>query len=368
MNTIKLIEKIEGEAKLNFSFDKDKKIDFVDIDFLTSRNIEKILEGKPALDALVINPRVCGICNHVHWIATVEALEDCYDSIKITQKAKILRELTLNFELVANHFKWFYLNLLPLFGKKQYILKATKTSTLMSKAIATIAGQYPHNSYVIVGGVVSDITNMDLIKVKSYINETLKYFENTVVHADTIRFMSCDNMDELLDKEGDLPYLLKEIIDNNWQNIGKSYDRFIVFGSNTYFADGKSLKTKVTKNISINQVSLENNIKSKAKNVMYKNKYYEVGPLCRAMIGKIPLIRDSHRKYKDSMYSRILARTCEIPQLLHHCLELIDKIDISEESYIRPSADISNMTSNGESSAEAARGSLIHKVKIKMEL
>ena len=32
----------------------------------------------------------------------------------------------------------------------------------MSKAIAVIAGQYPHNSYAIVGGVVSDITNMDM--------------------------------------------------------------------------------------------------------------------------------------------------------------------------------------------------------------
>ncbi len=36
---IKLIEKIEGEAKLNFNF-KDNKINFVDIEFMSTRNIE----------------------------------------------------------------------------------------------------------------------------------------------------------------------------------------------------------------------------------------------------------------------------------------------------------------------------------------
>ena len=102
MNTIKLIEKIEGETKLNFSFNKDNKIDFVDIEFLSTRNIEQILEGKSALDALVINPRVCGICGHAHLIATVKALESCYDDLQISNKAKILRGLTLNFELEAN--------------------------------------------------------------------------------------------------------------------------------------------------------------------------------------------------------------------------------------------------------------------------
>ena len=109
-NIIKLIEKIEGEAKLNFSFDNQDKIDYVDIEFLTTRNIEKILETKPALDALVINPRVCGICGQAHLIATVQALEDCYSNIQISNKAKILRELTLNFEIIANHLKWFAIN------------------------------------------------------------------------------------------------------------------------------------------------------------------------------------------------------------------------------------------------------------------
>ena len=361
---IKLIEKIEGEAKLNFSFDEDKKIDFVDIEFFSTRNIENILKTKPALDALVINPRVCGICGHAHLIATVKALEDCYKDLKLTNKAKIIRELTLNFELIQNHFKWFYLTILPLLGYKQHILKATKPSQTMAKAIATLAGQYPHTSYALVGGVVSDVSMMDVVKVKNYIDEVLHYFETNVVIADTTNLTECSNIDTILKKDGDLSKVLLKIKTNSWEHIGKSYDRFIVFGQNSYFSSGKSTKTRVTKNINTNDVKEQLNETSYAKNVTYKDKYYEVGPLSRAMINKTPLIKDAHRKYSDSMFSRILARVCEIPQLLKHSKKLLDDLDLDEVSYIKPNIDISKISASGVGVVEAARGTLIHKVEL----
>jgi len=363
-NKIELIEKIEGEAKLNFSF-KDKKIDFVDIEFLSSRHIENILKGKNCLDALVINPRVCGICGHAHLIATVQALENCYDNLKISNKAKIIRELTLNFELIQNHFKWFYLTVLPLFGYKQYVLKATHPSALMAKSIATLAGQYPHTSYAIVGGVVCDVTNTDLINISHLLNQTIDFFEKNIVHNDSNKFLSCDNTDKVLKLQGDMPMILRDIKKNNWQDIGKSFDRFIVFGENSYFKSGRGVKTRINHNINMKYINEFSNENSFAKNVKFKKYFYEVGPLSRAMLNKTPLIKDTHRKYKDSIFSRILARVCEIPQLLNHSKDLISQLDLSEPSYIKPPIDISKMTAYGESAVEAARGSLVHKVSIK---
>jgi len=360
---IKLIEKIEGEAKLNFSF-KERKIDFVEIEFMSTRNIETILQGKSPLDALVINPRVCGICGHAHLIATVQALEDCYDDLQITNKAKTIRELTLNFELIQNHFKWFYLTILPLFEKQQHILKATYPSQFMAKAIALFGGQYPHTSYAVVGGVVCDITDVDIIKLQHYIDETIKFFEDNIVHGDSEKFLVCDNIEKILNKSGDLPDILNRIVENGWINYGKSYDRFIVFGENSYFKKGKSLKTRFYKSVSIKSIKEFDNAKSYAKNVSYKDKYYEVGPLARAMVNKTLLIKDAHRKYGDSIFSRILARVCEISQLLQHSKKLISNLDLSEPSYIKPSVDIVKLNASGESAVEAARGSLIHKVKI----
>jgi hydrogenase large subunit len=360
---IELIEKIEGEAKLDFSFDGDK-IKHVGIEFISSRHIENILKGKDPLDALVINPRVCGICGHAHLIATVKALEDCYDDLKIPKKAEIIRELTLNFELIQNHFKWLYLVIFPLLGEKQNIYKATHPSQLMAKAIATVAGQYPHNSYAIVGGITSEILQADLIKLDNIINEMLDFYQKNLIDVNLEDFISCENIETMLKQNGDLPELIKIIKEQKLEHTGKSFDRFIVFGENSYFKSGKANKTRVTKKLHLRYLKESINEKSYAKNVTYKDRYFEVGPLSRAMINKTPLIKDAHRRYKDSMLSRILARVCEIPQLLLHSGKLIKQIDLSEPSYIKPNKDISFVDGEGVGYVEAARGSLIHQVKL----
>jgi hydrogenase large subunit len=364
IKTINLIEKIEGEAKLGLEF-KNGVIDFAQIEFFSSRNIENILQGKSALDALVINPRVCGICGHAHLIATVEALEACYEKISITPKAKILRELTLNLEIVQNHIKWLYLTIMPLLGFGQDVLKAMKGATIANKAIATIAGQYPHNSYAIVGGVVSEPSFIEIVKLKGYINELISFFESYIVKSNSNELLECDNFAKLFAQSGDLIDLLEEIKNSKLEYIGKSYDKFIVFGSNSYFKRGKSHKTRVTTHIDEKYIQEIENTTSLAKNVWYKEKYYEVGPLSRAMVLKTPLIKDLHRHYADSIVSRIVARVCEIPQLLHHSLKLIEDIDLKELSFIQPSIDISMLNGVGVSSVEAARGSLVHKVELK---
>jgi hydrogenase large subunit len=317
MNKIELIEKIEGEATLDFHR-SGNKIDFVDIRFLSSRHIENILEGKNPLDALVINPRVCGICGHAHLIATVQALENCYDKIEVSKKAQIIRELTVNFEIIQNHFKWFYLTILPLFQNSQNIYKATYPSQLMGKAIATLAGQYPHNSYAIPGGITNEILPFELIQVENFIDQTLEFYRQNMIHVDLEKFMGCENVTNIFNKEGDLVELLHTIKKNKWTKTGKSYDRFIVFGQNSYFKSGRGVATRINHKINPKYIKEFSNQNSYAKSVQFKKYYYEVGPLARAMINKTLLIKDAHRRYQDSMLSRILARICEIPQLLFH--------------------------------------------------
>jgi hydrogenase large subunit len=363
MKKIELLEKIEGEATLHFHF-KNKKIIHTDIEFLSSRHIENILVGKHPLDALIINPRVCGICGHAHLIATVQALEDCYENIEISQKAKILRELTLNFELIQNHFKWFYLVIMPLFGFDQSIHKATFPSKTINQAIATIAGQYPHNSYAIVGGITNEILHKDLIAIEQFIDQVIKFYQENVVQVSLENFVDCGSISKVMDQKGDLVTLLKTIDKNHLHKTGNSYDKFLVLGENSYFQAGRSTATRVSKTTNPKYIYEFDNTNSYAKNVKYKNSYYEVGPMARAMINKTALIKDAHRKYKDSMFCRILARVCEIPQLLLHSKKLLQEIDLQQPSYIKPNIDINKLSSSGTSCIEAARGSLVHKVAI----
>ncbi len=359
----KLIEKIEGEATLKFHFDQDR-IEFVDILFGSQRGIEQILEGRPAEDALVINPRVCGICGHAHLIATVKALESCIEGLEISPKASIIRELTLNLELIQNHFKWFYLTLLPQLHLEQKLLLASEVSRLISQAIAHLAGQYPHNSYAIVGGITSEPTSIEILSVRNLLKEVIAFFEKHMVVADTTRLLGCEKTQTLLSHQGDLPQLLNLLLEKGWQSEGRSFDRFIVFGESLYFQRGKSIKTRIQPHISERFVEVSPNSDSLAQNVTYKQKYYEVGPLSRAMLLKTPLIKDAHRRYGDSLFSRILARSCETIQLLHHSLGLLSQIDLSQPSWIEPPQSIKRVSAEGVGAVEAARGSLIHRVKL----
>ena len=168
----KLITKIEGEALLHI--EGDDIVEFVEIEFYQFRGIEEYLKNKHFMDALVINPRICGICGHSHLIATAKAIENAFDA-KITKKAELFRKLTLNVEIIENHIKWFYITLFPTQIKdKKYMFKALALSQKISKAIALIAGQYPHTSYAIPGGITSDITYVELTKVKNLIEEVLE--------------------------------------------------------------------------------------------------------------------------------------------------------------------------------------------------
>ena len=81
------------------------------------------------------------------------------------------------------------------------------------------------------------------------------------------------------------------------------------------------------------------------------------------MLLKTPLTKEAHRRYGDSLFSRILARVCEIPRLLRYTEALIASIDLSESAWIDPGPLPEE--AEGTGIVEAARGSLIHRLQIK---
>ena len=181
-----LIEKIEGEAELDFTFNEGQ-IEDVRISFGFYRGIEEILQGKDAWDALVITPRVCGICNHAHLLAAVSAIEDGYQNagiaLQLSRKAQSIREFTLACELIQNHIKWFYMTILPqlevylqIDERDNHALKATYLSATITRALAIFAGQWPHSSYAVPVGVTCDPTHLYIMQAASLIDESIRFF------------------------------------------------------------------------------------------------------------------------------------------------------------------------------------------------
>jgi len=322
--TKKIVAKIEGEATLKLH-KKNNIIEFAEIEFWQYRGMEEFLQNRHYMDACVINPRICGICGHSHLIATAKAIENALD-VKITKKAEILREITLGLEIIQNHIKWFYITLL----ESKYF-KALNFTKDVAKLIAIIAGQFPHNSYAIPGGVTCDLTNLEIVKIKNFLTELFDRYQN---------FMDMDG------KSRDL----EESFENIPKDIGRGLNRFLVLGDNFYFkSNGDYQYVKEEKTTSLN------------KNALYKDEFYEVGPLARNLDNE--LVKSIYEKYEDSIYTRIFARLYEVNLIFKYLLKIIEKIDVNEKSYIQPN----KKNGEGVGVIEAPRGSLIHKVKIEDE-
>ncbi len=372
--TKEIMQKIEGEAELELEW-KDGAVASSRVKFFSYRGMEEIIEGRSPLDALVLTPRVCGICGHAQLMACVNALEDVYKScgvsLEVSDKAKILRDITLDAEIVQNHIKWLYFIIVPiLFGmknstyNKNKVFKALKVSTLATKLIATFAGQWPHNSYMLPGGVVCDPTYVEVFQAKSYIDEIIEFFEEEIVFDRLENIVNIESYKDLFVKEG----LLKDLVDImnelDISDIGMAHDRFVTLGENSIFKSAKSIKT-TTRAVHERYIQEESLDFTYAKNVKYNGKFYEVGPLARAIVAKNPLAKSIHRVYKDSVLNRIVMKVMEIAYLANHIKNKLEKIDINEPSFIKQKVKIENLEGVGNGFAEAARGSLYHSVEIK---
>ncbi|MFN3264425.1 MAG: nickel-dependent hydrogenase large subunit, partial [Aquificaceae bacterium] len=105
------LPRVEGEARLELLW-KDGVVEDARVCITSIRGVEKVLMGRHYMDALVITPRVCGICGHAHLMASVTAIEKAL-GVEPAQKGQLVRRITQSLEILQNHIKWFYLFLMP---------------------------------------------------------------------------------------------------------------------------------------------------------------------------------------------------------------------------------------------------------------
>lgn len=387
--TKEIIERIEGEATLELEW-IEEKIHFAKIKFFNFRGIEDILKGRPLYDAIAITPRVCGICSTSHALAATIAVEACYadfgETLHVSQKAKDIREITLNVEKIQNHIKWYYFSILPelkKFNNPKFAPNAFKDIEWFEaqKAIieslklgAIFSGQWPHGSFLMSGGVTCDPLNTDIINAQNCLDFVVKFCETYLYGMKIEEFLSLDCGLQIMANKSSLHYGVETMMNYGFDSCGRSYDRFLALGeSYLYDSASKCVKTSVVpSDIRYVSESLENSFfdtngqgYTYSKSALYKKNYYEVGPLSRLMIAKDPLIRDMHRRFKDSTLTRVVGRVAECAHLLVRTRHLLSSLDIKEASYVKPKANLNTFTCKGVGVVEASRGSLIHKINVK---
>ncbi|WP_457644332.1 nickel-dependent hydrogenase large subunit [Persephonella sp.] len=394
----KILHRVEGEVQLKLVWEEGKIKD-VYIQNLNFRGFEYILENRPPLDALVITPRICGICGHSHLIATVKALEDIYRKngykLDISYKASLIRNVTHAVEIIQNHIKWFYLFVMPDFLKlernkdslNEYVpLQGTKwkkslnVSNEILKIISILAGQWPHTSYTLPGGVMCDPLDTDIIEAVSYVDKILRFFEEEIIGTDINKYLSVENFDQFMDEitTGDLRKFVDMTIKNGLDREGRAYNRFITVDAivpcvregvikkrNCKFdpskireIDSYSFLTKDGTNFSRKRYSW-------AKAVRYDGLPMETGPLARKAVSRNKLFRDLIMRFGDSYLVRVWARIDEIGRMSLTLKSYLLGIKIKEPSYIKPPIKIEKLEGKGTGLIEAARGSLLHTIEVK---
>lgn len=204
------LTRVEGHMKMEITTadapDGKQKITEAKCAGSLYRGFESILVGRRPADAITITERICGVCPVSHGLAAATALENASGEYP-NANAKIVRDLMLAANFVANHITHFYLLTLPdyckgtsgSFAEDVWDVDMRQTSALsavpghMKKALearrkahemlAVFGGRMPHPPSIIPGGVTAGLERDRVTKFRSLLEE-LKTFTSTYFRPD----------------------------------------------------------------------------------------------------------------------------------------------------------------------------------------
>lgn len=105
--TIEPISRVEGHGKVTITLDESGKPTDVKLHITAIRGFEQFVVGRPAEEVPRIVPRICGICQTPHHLASVKAIDAAW-GVEIPSAAKKLRELMLMGNMIHSHALHFY--------------------------------------------------------------------------------------------------------------------------------------------------------------------------------------------------------------------------------------------------------------------
>lgn len=151
------ITRIEGHLRIEAVVDGTKITDAISSGTIF-RGIEKIVENRDPRDVWAFVQRICGVCTHIHAIASVRAVEDALD-IRIPKNANYIRNIMTTTQFVQDHVIHFY----HLHGFDWIdVVSALKADPQQTSNLAQKISHWPNSSV----GYFSDTQQ----KIKNFVN------------------------------------------------------------------------------------------------------------------------------------------------------------------------------------------------------
>ena len=408
--------RIEGDLRIEIEVDANTVVSAKSSGIMF-RGFERIMAGRSPMDALVITPRICGICSGSHGVAAAKALAQAQEA-EMPANGYYMKNLILGIEVVMSHLSHFYLLFAPDLTSSRYkkltvfetvqerfaamkgssIMLALKARQSALEIMGLVGGKWPNSLAIHPTGTTSTMNLSSLTRTIGILNEFQDFLAKRFLGCPLSEWLDIDNVDKLFkwhekpqNRESDLGLFLTMCLETGLDRIGKGPNRYMSYGAydlpdgSTWlppgYFDGRKqqfnqalIKEHIGSSFFRDAVEARHPLDgvtspladkkgaySWAKAPRYDGKTVEVGPLARMIIGGDPLLTDMIGQMDSSVMTRMFARLREMCRLTKEMSSWLEKIKPRDPFYATPS---SRFTANGIGLTEAARGSLGHWMKI----
>jgi len=189
--------RVEGDLELSLAIE-DGVVRDARVTASLYRGFENLMLGRPTMDALVMVPRICGICSVSQSAAAVAALASL-GGVTMPRNGRLASNLILASEVLLDHLTHFYLFFMPDFARAEYVAKpwygaaesrfrAQKGSAsrdfLPARArfltvLGLLAGKWPHTLALRPSGTTRPIHGGERFKLQSLLREFRGFLETT---------------------------------------------------------------------------------------------------------------------------------------------------------------------------------------------
>jgi hydrogenase large subunit len=371
------------------------------------RGFERILVGRPSLDAIGIVPRVCGKCSLAHAAAAAAALR-AVSGVEVPRNGFLSRSIVLGAEVVVNHVSSFYFTFAPDLAAVAPGDEALHRFTPISgrtfrdaldarreflPVLGMFAGKWPNSLVTQPGGSSRPVDRSEVRRSLGAIDRMRRFLEASLVHDGLERWLEVKSEADLsawtaeaTHASSDLAVFVRFALDRGLDRIGLGPARFLSFGGwgtperprpREGFFNGTVSPLDValfSEHLRYSWFPVERSRRrtsqpapvadpdrshpySWTKAPRYAGLPVETGPLARQVIDGDPLVLDLVARRGASVFTRVMARLHELVRLVVELRTWIREIAPAE-----PFCRHGDLPGSGEGMGvlEAPRGALAH--------
>ena len=367
--------RVEGDLEVTLDVD-DGHVRSAQVNAPMFRGFEQILLGRDAPDALVVVPRICGICSVSQSAAAAAALARAMGVTPPPDGWRVAQLIQAT-ENLADHLTHFYTFFMPDFAREAYRgrawfdavharFKATVGSAVRDalparmafmQAMGLLAGKWPHTLTLQPGGTAQALQASQRLRLVALLAEFRRWLEERLFgdvleavaalsDAAALRRWAAARLAPSGAAPADLPLFLQVADDLQLWQTGRATDRFLATDAHAgadgplmrggVWADGRVHPfdpSDVAEDLTHAWLAADDPVQPPSQGLTvpvvdkpgaytwckaprWRGQVLETGALARQMVDGLPLLRDVVAQHGGSVAARVLARLVEVARVL----------------------------------------------------